>query len=240
MLSPQLLDSLPPKTLLAVQARLIKEAQRRSERNRLLAYQPYAKQREFHAAGSHARERLLMAGNQLGKSYSGAAEMAMHATGRYPSWWQGRRFEAPPRAWIGGESSEAIRDTTQKLLLGPPEDEDAWGTGLIPADAIVDVNRRQGIADAVDNIVVKHASGKNSAIGFKSYDQKRRKWQGASQDIVWFDEEPPMDIYMEGLTRTNATGGMVYLTFTPLLGMSEVVRMFLGSENATRDPDDDQ
>jgi hypothetical protein len=34
--------------------------------------------------------------------------------------------------------------------------------------------------------------------------------------VVWFDEEPPMDIYMEGLTRTNATGGMVYLTFTPL------------------------
>jgi phage terminase large subunit-like protein len=45
--------------------------------------------------------------------------------------------------------------------------------------------------------------------------------------VVWFDEEPPMDIYMEGLTRTNATGGMVYLTFTPLLGMSDVVHMFI-------------
>jgi phage terminase large subunit-like protein len=46
-------------------------------------------------------------------------------------------------------------------------------------------------------------------------------------DFVWFDEEPPMDIYMEGLTRTNATGGMTFITFTPLLGMSEVVSMFL-------------
>ena len=36
-----------------------------------------------------------------------------------------------------------------------------------------------------------------------------------------------MDIYMEGLTRTNATMGMTLITFTPLLGMSDVVSMFL-------------
>jgi phage terminase large subunit-like protein len=32
---------------------------------------------------------------------------------------------------------------------------------------------------------------------------------------------------MEGLTRTNATGGLTMITFTPLLGMSDVVSMFL-------------
>lgn len=84
-----------------------------------------------------------------------------------------------------------------------------------------------GVADALDSIVVKHVSGGESTIGFKSYDQGRAKWQGETLDIVWFDEEPPQDIYTEGLTRTNATGGLVYLTFTPLLGMSEVVRSFL-------------
>lgn len=41
-----------------------------------------------------------------------------------------------------------------------------------------------------------------------------------------------MDIYMEGLTRTNATGGGVFMTFTPLLGMSEVVMMFLQDDAA--------
>jgi hypothetical protein len=44
---------------------------------------------------------------------------------------------------------------------------------------------------------------------------------------VWFDEEPDEDIYTEGLTRTNATKGIVYMTFTPLKGMSNVVRRFL-------------
>jgi phage terminase large subunit-like protein len=46
---------------------------------------------------------------------------------------------------------------------------------------------------------------------------------------VWFDEEPPLDIYTEGLTRTNngQRGQFAMLTFTPLLGMSDVVHMFI-------------
>ena len=219
----------PNSQLQAALNRLTTERDRRNSRNRLSRYRPYAKQLEFHENGLTARERLLMAGNQLGKTYSGAAEMAMHLSGRYPDWWPGRRWDKPIRAWVGGESSEAIRDSSQTLLVGPPEDEDLWGTGLIPGDCLEDCNRRQGVKDTLDTVVVKHVSGGNSVLGFKSYDMQRKKWQGATQDIVWFDEEPGMDIYMEGLTRTNATGGMVYLTFTPLLGMSEVVRMFLQS-----------
>lgn len=79
------------------------------------------------------------------------------------------------------------------------------------------MSNRQGVPDAIDGIVVKHVSGE-STLGFKSYDQGREKWQGETLDVVWFDEEPPMDIYMEGLTRTNASHGVVFMTFTPLLG----------------------
>jgi hypothetical protein len=35
---------------------------------------------------------------------------------------------------------------------------------------------------------------------------------------------------MEGLTRTNATEGLVWLTFTPLMGVSEIVHGFIGDE----------
>jgi len=66
-----------------------------------------------------------------------------------------------------------------------------------------------------------------SSLGFKTYEAGRERWQGETLDFVWFDEEPPMDVYMEGLTRTNASGGCVYITFTPLFGMSDVVHMFL-------------
>src|SRR3546814_20643554 len=64
-------------------------------------------------------------------------------------------------------------------------------------------------------------------IGFRSYNQGRAKFQSETLDYIWFDEEPPVDIYMEGVTRTNTTLGPVYLTFTPLLGMSQTVMRFL-------------
>jgi len=51
---------------------------------------------------------------------------------------------------------------------------------------------------------------------------------------VWFDEEPPLDIYLEGLTRTNETGGIVFVTFTPLLSHTDVVNRFL------REPHEDR
>lgn len=221
------MQSLDRSRLLQVVETLSALRQRRIE-NRLTEYRPYKKQREFHEAGLESRERLLMAGNQLGKTYCGAAEVAYHLTGKYPDWWQGRRWDRPTRWWAGSKTGEVTRDGVQRYLVGEPKDESQWGTGMLPKASLNDWARRQGIADALDSLTVKHESGGLSTLGFKSYDQGRQKWQGETLDGVWFDEEPPMDIYMEGLTRTNATGGLTMITFTPLLGMSDVVAMFLG------------
>jgi phage terminase large subunit-like protein len=209
-------------------ADLLAEKQKRKARNKLAAYQPYSKQREFHAAGATYRERLLMAGNQLGKTYSGAAELSYHLTGRYPQDWQGKRYDRPVRFWAASKTGEVTRDGVQRLLVGEPKNESDWGTGFIPHADLKDWSRRQGVPDALDSVIVQHVSGGTSTLGFKSYDQGRQKFQGETLDGVWLDEEPDLDIYTECLTRTNATGGMVYLTFTPLLGMSDVVSMFLG------------
>ena len=173
-----------------------------------------------------------MAANQAGKSYCGSAEAAMHLTGRYPDWWTGRRWDRPVRAWAASETSEVTRDTCQRLLVGPPTDESRWGEGMIPADALVKPVRGMGVANALNGLVVQHVSGGTSTLNFKNYEQGRTKFQGETLDFVWFDEEPPFTIYMEGLTRTNATGGMVYLTFTPLKGMSDVVHSFLSEEES--------
>ena len=201
-------------------------------RRRLELYTPYHKQQEFHALGASTRERLFMAGNQLGKSLSGAAEMAIHLTGRYPDWWNGRVFTKPPVAWASGVTGESVRDTVQRLLVGRPGQ---YGTGFIPADCIVGEPRRaMGVADLLDSVAVRHSSGGESRLYFKRYEQGREKWQGETLDIVWFDEEPPQDIYTEGLTRTNATGGMAYMTFTPLLGMSQIVMRFLNEPSPDR------
>src|SRR5213083_226473 len=85
----------------------------------LFFYKPYQKQLDFHAAGKIYRERLLMAGNQLGKTFAAGCEVAFHLTGIYPDGWQGRRFEKAPRFWAGSVTSELTRDGAQRILLGP-------------------------------------------------------------------------------------------------------------------------
>lgn len=208
---------------------LEQELVRRAAHRKLTDYKPYPKQAEFHAAGAHYRERLLMAGNQLGKTLSAGFETAMHLTGRYPDWWVGRTWDRPVVGWAAGVTGESTRDNPQRILLGRPS---AIGTGAIPKSAIVDTSSSRGLADAVDTITVRHGGGGDiqagiSTLQFKAYEKGREKWQGETLDFLWFDEEPPPDIYTEGLTRTNATGGMTYVTFTPLLGMSEVVKRFV-------------
>jgi phage terminase large subunit-like protein len=199
--------------------------------DRITTYDPYEKQRDFHSAGIRHRERLFMAGNQLGKTTAGAMEAALHATGLYPDWWQGRRFERPTVGWVAGITAETTRDTVQRLLLGRPRGENL---GVIPDRLIEKVSNSYTIAGVTDTIMVRHASGGLSVLAFKSYEKGRAKWQGESLDYVWFDEEPPQDVYSEGLTRISATGGLVFMTFTPLLGMSEVVRRFLSESSPDR------
>lgn len=211
-----------------------REKATRQRTNRLKAYGPYVKQREFHLMGASKRERLFMAGNQLGKTFAGAAECAMHLTGRYPDWWDGRRFDKAITMMAGSESYELTRDGVQRLLVGPPMTEEEWGTGYIPKDAIVDTTRRSGVSGALDTVTVRHVSGGTSTLLLKAYEQGRGKWQANTVDFVWFDEEPPEDVYFEGITRTNATGGSIAVTFTPLKGMSAVVARYLLEENDDR------
>ena len=225
------LSSLPQDQLLALLTAAEKTLQTRQAENRLKTYRPYPKQAEFHANGTKYRERLFMSGNQLGKTLSGAAETAMHLTGRYPDWWTGRRWDRPTTAWVAGVTGESTRDTVQRLLIGRPG---RHGTGYIPKACIVDSPAARGVPDLLDHVKVRHESGGESIVYLKSYEKGREKWQGDTIDFLWFDEEPPLDIYSEGLTRTQATGGMVWLTFTPLLGMSDVVTRFLMDKSEDR------
>lgn len=207
--------------------RLLEEKEKRKRENRLKDYKPYPKQQGFHDAGADHRERLFMAGNQLGKTWAGGFEAAIHATGHYPDWWRGRRFNTPTKAWVAGVTGESTRDNPQRVLLGSIGH---IGTGTIPRSDIIGYSQARGINGLIDTIRVRHTSGGESQISFKTYEKGREKWQGETLHWIWFDEEPPQDIYIEGLTRTNVYGGITFTTFTPLLGMSDVVMRFIGEQ----------
>lgn len=185
----------------------------------------YPRHLEFFAAGSEHRERLMLAANRIGKTWGvGCYETVLHLTGDYPDWWEGKRFDHPIRAWAAGDTSQTVRDIIQYKLLGPPGD---YGTGMIPYERLIDTTSRAGIPNAVQDILVQHKTGGTSYLTLKSYDQRRESFQGTEQHLIWLDEECPMDIYGECLLRTMTTGGLVMLTFTPLMGMTEVVQSFL-------------
>lgn len=239
MVSAETLDeflmSLPPEARSA----LLTEGMANLAQRKIDGYRPYRKQREFHALGKTMRERLLRAGNQNGKSFCVGSEASYHLTGQYPKegdpgfpdGWQGRVFDHPTVVWASGETAEATRDNPQRVLLGLPGET---GTGAIPASELGEHGMASGTADLYDYIKVKHYTNGVfdgwSMLRLKYYAQGRRKWQGPPVDFVWFDEEPPEDIYDEGLARTIATGGMAAMSFTPLQGMSSVVLRFLGNE----------
>lgn len=226
------LSSLPQDQLSALLRASEAELELRKSRNRLKAYRPYTKQREFHAAGREYDERLFMAGNQLGKTVAGGFEWAMHLTGRYPDWWEGRVFEKPVKFWAAGVTGLSTRDNPQRILIGPPMQKEAWGTGSVPFDCIKDTITGRGVPNGLDSAIIKWGGGgdvqaQESLLSFKAYEQGREKWQGETLDGVWCDEEPPLEIYSEGKTRVQANSGIMIVTFTPLLGMSDVVNLFL-------------
>ena len=201
----------------------------------------YPKHLEFFRAGADYRERCAMAANRVGKSYGmGGYEVTAHLTGLYPDWWEGRRFTRPIKAWAAGKTNETTRDIVQNILLGEAQMQGGRrvfdGTGLIPGDRLGVPQFKAGLSDLVDTVRVRHISGGWSVLGLKSYQQGRDVFEGTERHVIWLDEEPPADVYGECLIRTATVNGLVLLTFTPLEGISEVVKSFLPQDQLKRQP----
>ena len=182
----------------------------------------YPKHQAFLAAGVTERVRMMMAANRVGKTEAvGGYEAVLHMTREYPSWWLGRRFDRPVKGWLCGDTSKTVREILQFKVLGPWSE---FGTGLVPADTLEDYKTKQGVAETIDTFSVKHKSGGLSRAVFKSYDQGREAFQGSEQDFILLDEEPPLDIFSECVMRTMTNNGLVMLTFTPLGGITALIR----------------
>src|SRR5579859_1016716 len=195
--------------------------------NAAALWTPVAKQLEFFELSKTKREIALFAGNQEGKSTAGAYFWMCMLTGIYPEWWPGRRWDRPVEVWAAGESAASVRDIGQAKLFGKPGGGDeTLGTGMVPRDLIINTSASHGAPNAYDTVLVRHASEGVSRISFKTYEMDVGKWQGTTLDGVWFDEEPPLAHYTEGLARTTATNGITLLTFTPLKGYKQVVPRF--------------
>jgi phage terminase large subunit-like protein len=190
----------------------------------------YPKHIDFFAAGAKYKQRGFIAGNQVGKSETGAFETRCHATGKYPSWWTGKRFSKPTLIWVGGDTAQTVRDIIQTKLVGG--DLEDMGTGMLSRDDIIieKCKTRRNVPGALEIIKVRHISGGESTIVLKTYEQGRATWQGTVIDFIWVDEECPEDVYGEALIRLMNSGGSIITTFTPLKGVTPLVLNFLDND----------
>lgn len=166
----------------------------------------HKKQIAFHKCKK--RNRWVFGGNRSGKTECGAVECIWIARGIHPY----RKNRRDAFGWAVSLSTQVQRDVAQAKILK-----------YLPKSWIADITMISGRKDApasgvIDQIKIKNVFGGISTLGFKSCDQGREKFQGASLDFVWFDEEPPRDVYDECLMRVMDRRGDIFGTMTPLKG----------------------
>ncbi len=204
----------------------IEREQARRANSPLAAYnagrRKHKKQIAFHKCKK--RNRWVFGGNRSGKTECGAVECVYLARGVHPY----RKNRDGVFGWVVSLSQQVQRDVAQKKILHYLAPE--W------IEEVTMLSGRRGSPSGViDQIRVRNVFGGISVIGFKSCDQGREKFQGASLDFVWFDEEPPEDVYAECRMRVFDRSGDIFGTMTPLKGLT-----FLYDEiymNARGDPE---
>ncbi len=170
----------------------------------------HKKQMEFHMC--QKRNRWVFGGNRSGKTECGAVEIVWLARGIHPF----RKNKPNIDAWVVSLSAQVQRDVAQAKVLSYLNP--AW----IEDVSMLSGRKDNALGGVIDYILIKNVFGGVSKIGFKSCDQGREKFQGTSLDYVWFDEEPPYDIYKECRMRVMDKQGEIFGTMTPLKGLSWV------------------
>jgi phage terminase large subunit-like protein len=161
----------------------------------------------------------ILGGNRSGKTEMGAAIAVAYALGKdffkdEPAWEWVKDLPIPDKAcniWVVGLDYPTLRDVIwrEKLRFGRNH------PGLVPKDSLVKPPN-----DSDYQIFFKNGS----VITGKSADSGREKFQGASVDLVWIDEEPEADVFDECYQRTVDCGGKILITLTPFTDIASGVR----------------
>lgn len=183
----------------------------------------HKKQLQFHK--NPKRNRWVFGGNRTGKTECGAVEVVWMARGNHPY----RENRKNTSGWVVSLSTKVQKEVSQDKILKYLNR--SW------IDSIIMKSGSKSSPDfgVIDTIVIKNVFGGKSRISFKSCEEGREKFQGTSLDYVWFDEEPPKDIYEECVMRVIDKKGDIFGTMTPLKGLTFLYdQIYL---NPTNDPE---
>lgn len=190
-----------PLTLVELRNELSSSLRRTSIRPSIYGYHAQPHQQKFH--DSPARGRLFIGGNRSGKTVGGAAEAVKRLTGTHESY---TKHRTPIRGRAVGVDFD---NGVNKIMM--PEIA-RW----IPPSMLINGSWEASYAKGDKTLTLENGS----TLEFMSYDQDVDKFAGTSRHFVWFDEEPPEEIFNECLARLIDTSGDWWMTMTPLIDMS--------------------
>ena len=163
----------------------------------------------------------IIGGNRSGKSEAGAMLAVAFAAGKKEKW---------VRDWL------AINGLDEDLIQEEPGN--VWVSSLSYADGLSYLRPKL-------DLYLPHGtkryfwSSQNQAravlpsggvITCKSSDSGAEKYQGASIDFAWLDEEHPEDVYSEVLLRLVDRCGICLLSLTPVKGLSWIQEKFINQK----------
>ena len=172
-------------------------------RPNLYAYKPHTKQYQFHTSEKHTR--LYIGGNRSGKTVGGAVETCYWLMKRHPY-----RKLALPEGPVRGRAVAVDFSYGVDMLMLP--EISRW----MPPSFL----RNGSWEDSYDKEHRQLTLANKSTLEFRSYEQDLDKHAGASRHFIWFDEEPPQHIYNENSLRILDTNGYMWLTMTPVEGIT--------------------
>jgi len=190
---------------------LINQLRKAKQAPGIYGFKAHPKQVQF--LTSKKKGKMMMGGNRVGKTVSGGAETVMRLTGVHE--FQGidgftyriNNFPKPP---VRGRGVSVDNDRGLKLIMLP--EIKRW----MPSKFLIN-NSWEDSYSKTDKILTLN---NDSTMEFMTYEQDVDKFGGTSRHFIWFDEEPPQDIFEECLTRLIDTDGDWYITMTPLQEMS--------------------
>ena len=163
----------------------------------------------------------IIGGNRSGKSEAGAMLAVAFAAGKKEKW---------VRDWL------AINGLDEDLIQEEPGN--VWVSSLSYADGLSYLRPKL-------DLYLPHGtkryfwSSQNQAravlpsggvITCKSSDSGAEKYQGASIDFAWLDEEHPEEVYSEVLLRLVDRCGICLLSLTPVKGLSWIQEKFINQK----------
>ncbi len=169
---------------------------RRAAEDPLLRYEPGPPHRSF--LEDRARFRLLRAPSQSGKTLVAAYETIHRCLGTHPH----LDTPSPPI-----EGRVVCHSYPQSLVI-QTKVHDLLPPGVLHRDSSFHPTR------GWKHKTIRFRNG--SRLKFVTASQERLALASATLDLVWIDEPPPEDVYAECVSRLVQTGGVLYLTLTPI------------------------